>query len=336
MNLYAAISPDNKFIAESSGTSVIIWDFRSGRMIREILVPGVNITGIEFYSEKNTVMLSLIHSNDKRIVNFETGVITKVSGPKLDWATFIAPESFLMTHHIALNKPDCSISSPSPNGKYEVIFKRESVKTQFDPLHIYLKKDGKISGSLGTVLTGIPYFAFSNDSRYLFTNNFIYDFELERKICELKTVQFSGMGTGCHPVSGLPVTNGINEIITWTLPKPEAISMQTLVGMNQTNNLDFLVYRQINEETFRQELVVYNLLLKQKHEGSIGLTRTHEAFEDLSMDSEHLVTSSHDSTYSNYNSYRYSIYNSRSGKLVKELQIQSVLLMRLIPRKFFF
>ncbi|MCD6065535.1 MAG: hypothetical protein K0S33_361 [Bacteroidetes bacterium] len=322
MSLYCAISPNNKYVAKMDKMKATIWDFKTGRLVREIIF---TTTPLSNYVKENVPDSISFSSNDNSVfiykcgalypgenatksatiteISIETGIAGKEELNLKPVRNIDSINTNLILKVISSNK---EFSYSSPNGKNEVVYQNTSADGGLI-LNIYIKKNGVLSKVLGHPMC-INY-AFSSDSRYLFANGFIYDFLLDKKICELKSVPFIPFGCGFLNNSNTLYTAAKDEIIIWDLPDIKRLKTPDLLSSINSNNGEYLAYATGDLQYESKQGYVINLITKEKVGKPVQFhPNEFEQIKDVSDDGKYLLTISPKGNR---------IYNCATGELIR-------------------
>jgi WD40 repeat protein len=264
--VFSAISSDKRLVAKGVLTSCSVWDAKTGRLIRNIQYSS-DLTKqgdtMWFSPDNLTLNIKMPMSNDKFQVDVRTGKSEFVKGAAMDYTNFVYKFSNRQksTSHLYSNNMK-DLTFKSPDNKTTIIYKKiknpvGSSTTMPHAFEMYLKSDGAKVGPLDTVYSAS--FVFSEDCKYLFAEQSIYNLDLNKKMAELKTVPFSGRSVSFLPGTRIPVTSGIDGITIWDFPKVRNISLPNLINFKSSNDGNLLICEFLNRKTDQRNYKTYDL-----------------------------------------------------------------------------
>jgi WD40 repeat protein len=304
---YAAISPENRYVAKLSNARATVWDFRTGRLIREVKLEGNSFTGknspdsLSFSSDEKKLFIGYCALKKIMEVNIENGLVETRE------ISSVSPLPSLQSQNVQkMIKSTELFSFPSPDGKSEVVYQNimEDGKRVF--LNVFIKKDGVLSPKLCNSVS--INFKYSGDSRYLFANEFVYDLLLNQRVCDLKSVPFTSLSCAFLPNTNTAITAGVNEIIIWDFPRIRQIKADSLFCFITSEGGEYLAY-ETNDIKFPEARCILVRVSDGKRTGFplVINPKETEALSGLSRDGKYLITSS---------STGIRLYNFMTGALV--------------------
>ena len=285
-----AISPNKKFVAKTYSTSISLWDVKTGRLLRNVMYSNdllKQADTIYFNEESTHVIVKMGFSNDYFSVEVATGESTFNQGPPMDYTNYVYKPRLrnILSEHLYTTKMK-DISFKSPDGKSKVIYhkiKNTLGATSVMPYiyEVYIESKGTKVGPLDTTLTG--NFTFSEDSKYLFNGNGIFDLELGRVVSNLKIVPFTGRSVSFFPGTHIPVTSGVDGVRIWDFPNVHDIAVENFVNFKSSNDGTKLI---CEKYSFKKEAKEFQLvdLVKGKLIGKKVYSKESTLGYDISPD----------------------------------------------------
>ena len=263
----SAISHDNRFVATAMMNRVMLWDVKTGRLLRDVYYSddvSKSVDSIYFAPDDKMLRVGLLATKDVFEIDLATGeaVFVKSETP-MDWANYkyVKPNQLKNTIYLAGPAKE-DLLFPSPDGKAELVLRKVTNPygaTGMLPktYEIRLKIKGQLSEPLDSAYS--PCFDFSDDSRYVFVQRAVYDLKSGRRVSKNRVVPSTGLGVAFVPGTHIPVTCGVGGVRIWDFPNVVDIPAEGMIEMKAAPGYRYLIAEQYDEATKNKKHVRIDL-----------------------------------------------------------------------------
>ncbi len=230
--------------------NIRLWDVKTGREIRTIVYSDNEMhygDTMYFSDDNNTLHVPLVFSNDKYIIEVETGKVEFVKSEKaFDYANY----KYVMSNNL---KASTYLATPStkplifdsPDGKTQAVFEKVNnpikVNVSLMPYYYHLViKQGENEIPTGDT-SYFASFAFSQDSKHLYAYDKIYDLSSTKIVSEFFVVPPVGTAVAFLPGTHIPITCGLDHMIVWDFPNVYEIPVKDVGDFYASPGYNYLV-----------------------------------------------------------------------------------------------
>ena len=230
-----SFSHGGQFLVNGAMKNVHIWDVKTGRELRKVQFTeneSHHIDSVWFSPDDKKVVVGLMFNNDEYHVDVETGKTDYIkSAVPYDYTIPYQKSRYLLAidHMASSSKKD--LVYRTPDKKHELRLRK--VKNPFDVSGVMpynfvsvLKTGSKETVQQDTIYT--TDIAFSEDSKYIYSNKKIYNAETHRLVSKLKVAPYAPMGVAFLPGTHIPVSAAQDNIRVWDFPNVRNIPVKGL------------------------------------------------------------------------------------------------------------
>jgi WD40 repeat protein/uncharacterized caspase-like protein len=230
-----SFSHEGRFLVNGAMKNVHIWDVKTGREIRKVQFTqneSHHIDSVWFSPDDKKVVVGLMFNNDEYHVDVETGKTDYiVSSVPYDYTIPYQKTRYqLANEHKASNSKE-DLVYHTPDKKHQLRLRK--VKNPFDVSGVMPYNFISVikTGSKETVQQDTTFMtdvAFSEDSKYIYSNKKIYNAETHRLVSKLKVAPYAPMGVAFLPGTHVPVSAAQDNIRIWDFPNVRNIPLKGL------------------------------------------------------------------------------------------------------------
>ena len=232
---FTSFSHEGRLLVNGANKNVHIWDVKTGREIRKVQFTqneSHHIDSVWFSPDDKKVVVGLMFNNDEYHVDVETGKTDYIkSSVPYDYTIPYKKSRYLLANdHMASSSKE-DLVYRTPDKKHELRLRK--VKNPFDVSGVMPYNFVSVlkTGSRETVQQDTIYttdVAFSEDSKYIYSNKKIYNTETHRLVSKLKVAPYAPMGVAFLPGTHIPVSAAQDNIRIWDFPNVRNIPVKGL------------------------------------------------------------------------------------------------------------
>lgn len=258
-------SENNKYLALAANQYVIVYEVKSGRMIRRVDMPkGIMLEKLTF--NKNEIGYYVYAKDQILSIDIETGVITDKKRASWDLATY----NYQVMNEQDWLKASTHFHTNKSNNPYE--FKNGKKIIRYG---IASRSDNQVRYFLEVINDGkktvlekdAPNIVFMNavyskNGRFGFASGYIFDFQRNEVITQLKSVPFSGMSADFKPNTNIPVVLAQFGLFTeWDMPQINKWEVTGAVEMSFNGELTGIKHYNLDSKSYGYSSTTYGMPL---------------------------------------------------------------------------
>ena len=184
---------------------------------------------------------------------------------------------------------------------------------------IFIEKGGQKTASLDTAYSAS--FVFSEDSKYLFAEQSIYDLDKKRLLSDLKTVPFTGRSVGFMAGTHIPITTAVDGVRIWEFPNVRNVKLKRLINFKSSADGKRMVCESYSKGDKEKQFVAIDLS-KGKIDSKPIVTKESSFILDVASDGDYFcfLEMKKKSIESEVVDYAVQVYSSKTSKKIKTIK----------------